>query len=213
MLNCDANTGACSLPPLPDAASQPAPVRAHAPTVRYVGDPMCSWCWGVSPALKELAAYCAARQVNFSVHVGGLRAGGGDEWNAAFKAFLRHEWETITQVTGQPFGFSVLDKVEFNYDTEPACRAVVAMQHLLLEKKQVEHSQAVLDFFSGIQKQFTLMVQTLSNPISTEIYVCKLMCRMKRSWKSFCPRPPKVRPGKSSSAAVVGGYGYFQPFC
>ena len=152
MLDCDADTRACSLPELANKTVQPAPVQSQAPTVRYVGDPMCSWCWGVSPALKELAAYCAAKQINFSVHVGGLRAGGGGEWNAAFKSFLRHEWETITQVTGQTFGFSVLDKVEFNYDTEPACRAVVAMGHLL--EKRGDSSQVILAFFSAIQKQF-----------------------------------------------------------
>ncbi|WP_370679600.1 DsbA family protein [Comamonas sp. GB3 AK4-5] len=122
------------------------------PTVRYIGDPMCSWCWGISPALQALAAYCKDHHIDFSVHVGGLRAGGGDAWNAPFKAFLRHEWETIQRVTGQPFGFTLLDEAAFHYDTEPACRAVVAMSQLLAERKDA--SQAVLAFFSGIQKQF-----------------------------------------------------------
>lgn len=150
MLNCDAKTGLCSLPESDQAASQ---VSEHAtkPTVRYIGDPMCSWCWGISPALKELAIYCDSHHINFTVHVGGLRPGGGDAWNPQFKAFLRHEWETIQQRTGQPFGFSVLDKPEFNYDTEPACRAVVAMSLLLQHRP---NSQAILAFFSGIQRQF-----------------------------------------------------------
>lgn len=50
--------------------------------------------------LKELLAYCERHGLNFSVHVGGLRPGGGDAWNPAFKAFLRQEWETIHRVSG-----------------------------------------------------------------------------------------------------------------
>ncbi len=152
MLKCDPETGLCSLPESSDKSSLQAQDTNARPTVRYVGDPMCSWCWGISPTLKELVEYCDRHNINFTVHVGGLRPGGGDEWNSQFKAFLRHEWETIQQRTGQPFGFSVLDKAEFNYDTEPACRAVVTMTLLL--QNQPGNSKAVLAFFSGIQKQF-----------------------------------------------------------
>lgn len=152
MLNCDAKTGLCKLPE-PSAPPSPQPSEeTTVPTVRYIGDPMCSWCWGISPALQALAAYCQAHGIHFSVHVGGLRAGGGDAWNTPFKDFLRREWETIQCVTGQPFGFTLLDEAAFHYDTEPACRAVVAMSQLLAESKDA--SQAVLAFFSGIQKQF-----------------------------------------------------------
>jgi putative protein-disulfide isomerase len=149
MMNCDAETGVCSLPELSDAHTVQAQSALELPVVRYIGDPMCSWCWGMSPALKEVASYCQSNGMVFSVHVGGLRPGGGDEWNASFKAFLRHEWGNIQRVTGQPFGFSVLDEATFNYDTEPACRAVVAMSLLLNNSPQV-----LLAFFSGIQRRF-----------------------------------------------------------
>ena len=46
----------------------------------------------------------------------------------------------------------MLDKAEFNYDTEPACRAVVAITLLL--QSRPNNSQTVLAFFSGIMKQF-----------------------------------------------------------
>jgi len=109
---------------------------------------MCSWCWAIAPVLKELLAFCHRHGLNFSVHAGGLRPGGGDAWSPAFKAFLREEWETIHRVSGQPFGFSILETADFNYDTEPACRAVVTMKFLQAS------SQTVLAFFSGIQQQF-----------------------------------------------------------
>ncbi len=148
MLNCDPETGVCSLPESSDKTAPQVPLSTLVPVVRYIGDPMCSWCWGISPALKEVSTYCQIRGLDFSVHVGGLRPGGGDHWNKSFKTFLRHEWENIHRVTGQPFGFSVLDQAEFNYDTEPACRAVVAMSRLQAS------SQVLLAFFSGIQRRF-----------------------------------------------------------
>ena len=148
MLNCDPETGVCIVPELSDKPAAQKPLTTAVTTVRYVGDPMCSWCWGIAPTLKDVASYCQSHGLDFGVHVGGLRPGGGDEWNPTFRAFLRHEWENVHRVTGQPFGFSILDEPEFNYDTEPACRAVVAMS--LLQ----ENSQVLLAFFSGIQRRF-----------------------------------------------------------
>lgn len=151
-MRCAAETGTCRLP---DASDQPALAATpliDAPTVHYIGDPMCSWCWGVAPALHDVASYCLGRDVGFGVHVGGLRPGGGDEWSPRFKAFLRHEWETIQRVTGQPFGLSLLDRPNFDYDTEPACRAVVAMAEVLRGKQK--DNRALLAFFSSIQRRF-----------------------------------------------------------
>ncbi len=152
MLNCDPQSGVCALPqdqnPPVTGTSQPS----SRPTVRYVGDPMCSWCWGIAPTLHELAAYCQRHGLDFSVTVGGLRPGGGELWNASFKDFLRHEWEGIGKRTGQPFTFSLLDRASFDYDTEPACRAVVAISRLLGERKDA--SSTVLAFFAAIQQKF-----------------------------------------------------------
>ncbi|WP_455153123.1 DsbA family protein [Cupriavidus basilensis] len=152
MMKCDPVTGACLLPGQ-DMPASPAPRADRAGwAVRYIGDPMCSWCWGISPAVGAVANFCAAEGIAFTVTVGGLRAGGGDPWNDSFKAFLRNEWRHIAEVTGQPFGFTLLDAPQFDYDTEPACRAVVAVQ-LLLAGSQTGAATA-LAFFSAVQRRF-----------------------------------------------------------
>lgn len=151
MLHCDPESRVCTLPEAEQDAIPHATAATRA-TVRYVGDPMCSWCWGLSPTLKELAAYCAGHNLGFSVQMGGLRPGGGDAWNSAFKAFLRNEWEHIGQATGQPFGFSLLEAADFDYDTEPACRAVVAMSKLLAGADP--DSRRLLAFLAAIQHRF-----------------------------------------------------------
>lgn len=159
MTNCDPQTGVCLAPT--EAADEAAALRlegtagaapAAARAVHYIGDPMCSWCWGLAPVLQELAEYCAGHGVAFTITVGGLRSGGGDLWDASFKAFLRHEWQTIARVTGQPFGSALLERERFDYDTEPACRAVVAMAGLLPADQG--DGRQLLRFFAAIQRKF-----------------------------------------------------------
>ena len=152
MMQCDPITGTCMLPDLPPVAHTTAPALRQGLAVRYVGDPMCSWCWGISPTVAEVAAFCAAEGMEFSLTMGGLRAGGGDPWTPAFRDFLRNEWRHIGQATGQPFGLTLLDAAHFDYDTEPACRAVVTAGLL-----QAGHPQATantLKFFSAVQRKF-----------------------------------------------------------
>lgn len=88
MMQCDPTTGSCLLPDEPSDA-QRQPTTPSDVVIRYVGDPMCSWCWGISPVVKKLAEYCEQHGLSFVMTMGGLRAGGGDAWNSAFKDFLR----------------------------------------------------------------------------------------------------------------------------
>lgn len=142
---CDLESGVCAPADLP-AAVPPVPNLRADMEVVYIGDPMCSWCWGIAPALKQLEAWCAGEGLPFVIVVGGLRPGGGDQWNEGFKGFLRHHWEEIGQRTGQPFSFRLLEREFFKYDTEPACRAVVAARPLL--------GGPELGFFEAIQRRF-----------------------------------------------------------
>lgn len=147
-MRCDSETGACLLPEPTPAGESPDTIRS---VISYVGDPMCSWCWGMSPIVTQLAEWCAARGQPFRLVMGGLRAGGGDLWNAAFRSFLREEWTLIADRTGQPFGFGLLKRPEFTYDTEPACRAVVTARQLFAADVFRRQEQA---FFAALQKKF-----------------------------------------------------------
>ena len=107
---------------------------------------MCSWCWGISPALKQLRDQYKPSGVDFKIVVGGLRPGGGDPWNDQMKDFLKHHWEEVNKRSGQPFGYDLFDRDSFNYDTEPACRAAVAARPLVGEQE--------LEFFTAIKHKF-----------------------------------------------------------
>lgn len=111
----------------------------------YFGDPMCSWCWGISESVLKLKNRYS-KKLDFELVMGGLRPGGGDPWNTQMKDFLRHHWEQVHAYSGQTFNFDLLEWDEFIYDTEPACRAVRIIRDIAPEKE--------FDFYREIQYQF-----------------------------------------------------------
>lgn len=151
-LNCDIETGTCSIGDLSPKNPLQTKEYLHDMSLIYIGDPMCSWCWGSSGVVKEARASALEKGIQFSAIVGGLRPGGGDEWNDTIKRFLRKEWGNIQHATKQPFSFKILDREEFNYDTEPSCRAVVVARDMW--QGIDDNDQKLLDFFSAIQYKF-----------------------------------------------------------
>ena len=95
----------------------------------YVMDPMCSWCWGFSPIAEALVEQAQAKGVALHVVVGGLRTGGASLEPAKRRYILEH-WQAVNEATGQPFTFEGALPEGFVYDTEPACRALVAARSL-----------------------------------------------------------------------------------
>lgn len=130
---------------------------AEARDIIYIGDPQCSWCWGIGEEMKRVQAFARHQKINFTIMVGGLRVGGGQAWDDEFKNMLKHHWEQVNIRSGQKFGYDLFDLPEFNYDTEPSCRAVVAAKNLC-DKHGLE-SHVVLDFFVAIQQKFYVQSQ------------------------------------------------------
>jgi putative protein-disulfide isomerase len=100
-------------------------VRAG-PLFVYIADPMCSWCYGFAPHLAVLRERFA--DVPLHVVTGGLRAFETRVMDAELKHALRHHWNEVRRRSGQPFSERLFDRDDFVYDTEPACRAVVAVR-------------------------------------------------------------------------------------
>lgn len=95
----------------------------------YVGDPMCSWCWGFAPVLAEMREnYGAAAPMR--VVVGGLHAFDSEPMSDDYKATIRSHWEHVAAATGQPFNYAFFEREGFVLDTEPACRATVVMRNI-----------------------------------------------------------------------------------
>lgn len=99
--------------------------RKHNPHLIYFADPMCSWCWGFSPVITDMEQ---TFELPVRMVMGGLRAGTTTPMNDSDKASMREHWERVHAMTGQPFDWRFFERDDFVYDTEPACRAVVALR-------------------------------------------------------------------------------------
>jgi len=109
------------------STSETANSTATPPHFLYFADPMCSWCYGFSPVIERLHTHFADR-LALRIVMGGLRAGNTEVMRDRDRAYIRSAWERVHTASGQPFDFSFFDRKNFIYDTEPACRAVVAMR-------------------------------------------------------------------------------------
>lgn len=110
--------------------TDPTPARSGGPHLLYVADPMCSWCYGFSPVIGALASHFGASGMPVKVLMGGLRPGNTKPMRDEDRAYIRSAWTRVAAATGQPFDHAFFERESFTYDTEPACRAVVAMRAL-----------------------------------------------------------------------------------
>ncbi len=110
----------------------------------YIADPLCSWCYGFGPALAGLLERHAGMRLDLLM--GGLRPYNTETMSAAFRDMLRGHWGHVAQASGLPFSEALLEREGFVYDTEPACRAVVAARAL--------DAARAYGFFRAVQSAF-----------------------------------------------------------
>lgn len=120
----------------------------------YVGDPMCSWCWGFAPVLERLEE---RYEPPIRTVVGGLRSGSDAQpLDDRMRAFLTHHWEQVRAASGQPFAGGALEREDWVYDTEPACRSVVTVRGLTPDR--------TLEWFARIQRAFYVEGRDVTDP-------------------------------------------------
>ena len=110
-------------------------------------DPMCSWCYGFGPQLAKVIEREQARQpVTLDLTMGVLRAYNAQVIDAASKAAILAHWTQVQEACGMSFDDAALQSPGFVYDTEPACRAVVAVRRIDTPK--------ALDYYRAVQRAF-----------------------------------------------------------
>ncbi|MEM7365326.1 MAG: DsbA family protein [Pseudomonadota bacterium] len=128
------------------------------PELIYVGDPMCSWCFGFAPVMRALHESFIDR-LDMRIVVGGLRTGPDQIVDEDRIQFLRTHWQQVSQRTRQRFNTDILASTGWLYDTELACRAVVAMRRL--------QPGVVFEYFERVQTNF---YQGNQDPARVETY-------------------------------------------
>jgi len=122
----------------------------------YVGDPMCSWCYGISENLDALKKHYDDT-LDFEIVLGGLRPY-NTETMSDLKDFLTHHWEDVHKASGLPFTYGILDNDQITYDTEPPSRATVIV-------RSVDPAKAFI-FFKEVQKAFYVDNKNMHNATS-----------------------------------------------
>jgi len=116
----------------------------------YVGDPMCSWCYGFAAPLDELLADPqGTAPLQLALVMGGLRPFTTEPIAQARADELVGHWHHVAQASGQPFvdaPNTAMHQPGFIYDTEPASRATVAVRSLW--------PQQVWRYFKAVQHAF-----------------------------------------------------------
>jgi putative protein-disulfide isomerase len=116
------------------------------PKLIYIGDPMCSWCYGISEELSRVKAHFEEK-VDFEMVMGGLRPY-NTQTMVELKGFLTDHWSEVNQTSGQKFNYQILNEKTITYDTEPPSRATLVVRTLKPKKE--------FEFFKAIQKTFYL---------------------------------------------------------
>lgn len=114
------------------------------PTLIYIGDPMCSWCYGFSPELNKVIEHYDDK-LDFDMVYGGLRPYNTQSMTE-LKDFLSHHWEDVNKASGQEFKYGILDSEDITYDTEPPSRACIVVRSMDKDKEY--------EFFKEVQKAF-----------------------------------------------------------
>lgn len=117
-------------------------INTEMPSLIYVMDPMCSWCWAFRPVFQAVAAHYQQRLGSF-VLLGGLAPDSDEPMSDVQQRHIQGIWRNIEQTTGAQFNHDFWQRCEPRRSTYPACRAVmVARQHSdILADKMIDGIQ------------------------------------------------------------------------
>lgn len=100
------------------------------PTLYYVHDPMCSWCWAFRPSLLKLRESLPTG-IEFKQLLGGLAPDTDQPMDPALQQQLQQTWQRIQKkLPDTQFNFDFWVKAQPRRATYPACRAVLAARRL-----------------------------------------------------------------------------------
>ena len=126
----------------------------------YVGDAMCSWCYGFAKPLDELLADPqAAAPLQLALVMGGLRPFTTEPISAERANELAGHWHRVAEASGQPFTQApntAMHQPGFVYDTEPASRATVTVRS--------RWPQQVWRYFKAVQHAFYAEGRNVTEP-------------------------------------------------
>ena len=137
----------------------------------YFHDPMCSWCWAFSPALKALEAGLDDKITRHKI-LGGLAKDTDEPMATEMRETLINTWQRIQKIVPETqFNFDFWTSCQPKRSTWIACRAVLSAAH---QQKGEEMNKA-------IQHAYYINAK---NPSDEEVLI-ELAENLKLSTKTF----------------------------
>lgn len=171
----------------------------------YVGDAMCSWCYGFARPLDDLLADPQdTAPLQMALVMGGLRPFTTEPIAPERADELAGHWHRVAEASGQPFAaapHTALHLPGFVYDTEPAARATVTVRSLW--PKQVWR------YFKAVQHAFYAEGRNVTEPgVLADIAEALGMSRAEfgRAYASQDMREATLRDFQQSQAWGVRGF-------
>jgi len=128
------------------------------PTLYYIHDPMCSWCWAFHRTWQKVQQQING-QINIKYIVGGLAEDSHEVMPQSMQTDIAGYWKVIQKkVPGTKFNFDFWKKNKPRRSTYPACRAVLAAKSLKPSSEQT--------MILGIQEAYYLSAK---NPSDIEV--------------------------------------------
>ena len=123
----------------------------------YVGDPMCSWCWGFAPVLED-AVRILPKEVEVRYIMGGLARDSDESMPEEVRNYIQDNWRAVAATTGAQFNWEFWEKCDPRRSTYPSCRATIA----------AGLQRALPQMFSALQRAFYLEAR---NPSDSETQI------------------------------------------
>lgn len=147
------------------------------PTLIYVYDPLCGWCYGFHPVMHKLAGRFE-NDLHIRVIPGGLAIGENAQTIQEGYGFIRNALHQVEKTTGVTFGdnFKLLaEEGSYLMDSEPSCIAQTVINNIApeialdfagsMQKALYVHGKNLndLDTFHEILANFNIDPKTFSN--------------------------------------------------
>lgn len=150
------------------------PTPTHLPELLYIQDPLCGWCYGMSPVIRRVQQEFAGR-VDVSVLCGGMVKDDDMEPISDTWEYLEQSLEEVERITGVRFGaaFKALGEAgEYRYDSEPPSRAIASFRHITQDPARTvafAHAVQVALFRDGQDLNDPATYHALLAPFGVEV--------------------------------------------
>lgn len=125
------------------------------PTLYYIYDPMCSWCWGFNNTWQQVQLQINNR-LKIQYVLGGLAPDSNEIMSTEMCGYIQENWRKIErEIPGTIFNNDFWENCTPVRSTYPACRAVIAAKN--------QGNQFEFSMINAIQEAYYLQAKNPSN--------------------------------------------------